>query len=100
MTEKHKSSDCEAQAAFNAEQARKRRRVLDRLFERVKDPAFAQPLPRDLPIDRLMGVRVKDVADLIGHLDLMDVHMLMEDAIQGYQPTQSAPGPILHDPER
>jgi hypothetical protein len=47
------------------------------LYGRLSSPEYAQPR-FDLPVDRLNAVKVAEVVDLIGDLDLREVMCLLE----------------------
>jgi hypothetical protein len=51
---------------------------LDKVYHRVNaNPSFALPVV-DLPVDRILAVKVSEVIDLIGDMDLIEVHRLVE----------------------
>ncbi len=72
----------EEREEFEREEEEKIKDCLEKVYRRVNtNPAFSQPV-NDLPIDRVLGVRVADVIDIIGDLDLIDVEKMVSLAMR------------------
>jgi hypothetical protein len=51
---------------------------LEKVYKRVNiDPSYTQPV-YDLPVDRVLAVKLSDVSDLLADMDLWDVHRLVQ----------------------